>query len=280
MTLLGFILQFINAKVSIAKINDLKSALKEEDISDEVEEVGNWNSIRYQSVGFKYKSRSMLEEVTFEVGPIDFEIFKGEVTFITGGNGSGKSTLGKLISLHYLADYGSIYFGETKVKRGNFKSFRQNVCAIFSDYHLFDRLLASDCKEKTVAKVNEYLSMLKLEEKVTFNGGQFSSVSALSSGQKRRLSLLVALIEDKDLYLFDEWAADQDPQFRNIFYTEILQRLKQEGKAVIVITHDDRYFSLADNLIVMENGVIRSGNRKQADGKKTLKGASALVSSI
>ena len=140
------------------------------------------------------------------------------------------------------------------VDSSNITGFRRGIAAIYSDYYLFDRVLGSgdrDIEQDVVA----YLKALGLDQKVTFREGRFSTL-ALSDGQKRRLALVAAYLEDAELYLFDEWAADQDPTFKAVFYNRILPDLKSRGKAIVAITHDDRFFHLADRLIVMNEGMI------------------------
>lgn len=195
----------------------------------------------------------------FKIGPINIDIRRGETTFIVGGNGSGKSTLSKIISHHYLPSEGTIYFDDIEINNSTLSSARSRIFAIFSDYYLFDRILFNDC-DSLKNQINEYLIALELDEKVSFDNGRFSTLK-LSDGQRRRLALLIAFVEDKDCYIFDEWAADQDPIFKEIFYCKILKNLKQKGKAVVVITHDDRYFHIADQMIAMENGKVI--NREQ-----------------
>jgi ABC-type siderophore export system, fused ATPase and permease components len=99
------------------------------------------------------------------------------------------------------------------------------------------------------------LAALQLTQKVTLKEGKFSTL-ALSTGQRKRLALLVAWLEDRPFYLFDEWAADQDPAFREVFYHQLLPALTARGKAVVVITHDDRYFHLADRCLKLEWGQL------------------------
>ncbi|MES2825124.1 MAG: cyclic peptide export ABC transporter [Pseudomonadota bacterium] len=194
-------------------------------------------------------------EKGFSIGPISLSLEAGQVTFITGGNGSGKSTLGKVISLLYNKESGDIYFDGSPVTNDSIADFRKNIAAIFTDFYLFPRLY--DVSAEQEQKIPEYLKELMLEEKVTITNGELSTTS-LSDGQRKRIALLVSYLEDKDVYVFDEWAADQDPQFKKVFYTSILSKLKAKGKIVIVITHDDRYFNLADQLVKMESGKIVS----------------------
>lgn len=240
------------ARISLEKIAQIRRDLKEEAGCDSRLRIGNWQVQRLENVTY---SHSFGGAKAFQIGPIDLEIRRGEVLFIVGGNGSGKSTLSKLISLHYARTGGQIWFDDHAVSVQDIAGARQEIGAIYSDYFLFDRLLgASVDKEEEAARL---LKDLGLEGKVRIENGKFSTL-ALSDGQRRRLALMVALLEDKNLYLFDEWAADQDPLFKEIFYRRILPELRQRGKAVVIISHDDRYFDTADRVVTMENGKIRS----------------------
>ena len=91
-----------------------------------------------------------------------------------------------------------------------------------------------------------------MDQKVTLQGRSFSTLD-LSQGQRRRLAL-TAYLEDRPIYVFDEWAADQDPQYKEIFYKTLLPDLCKRGKLVVVITHDDRYFHLGNQVIKLEDG--------------------------
>ncbi len=201
---------------------------------------------------------SRLSDHAFSVGPIDAHINQGEITFIVGGNGSGKSTLAKIISLHYLATSGRIAFDDVPISQENINSYRQQIACIYSDYYLFKQLhseIAHSTTPELLAQVDFYLEVLELKGKVELRDGYFTTLH-LSDGQRRRLALLVAFLDNKSLYVFDEWAADQDPEFKRIFYYDILPNLKAQGKSVIAISHDDRYFDIADKLLIMENGQL------------------------
>ncbi len=178
----------------------------------------------------------------------------GQITFIVGGNGSGKSTLAKLLTGLYLPETGSVTLNGEKIGHDNIEWFRQNCSAIFTDFHLFEDYLGFD-RPGLDDEVRRYLAELQLAHKVTVHDGRLSTV-ALSQGQRKRLALLTALLEDRPIYLFDEWAADQEPRFREVFYTEILPGLARRGKTVIVITHDDRYFHCADQIVKLDFGQI------------------------
>jgi len=240
------------SRVSLNKVNKIFDEIPEEDINQEVFPLESWEQIHFSGVSYQYPERDGLEG--FKVGPVDFTIEKGAITFIVGGNGSGKSTLSKLLTLHNQPTGGTISFGNTLVEAFSLKSVRQTISSIYSDYYLFNRLLDdsnSDAKEE----ITHYLKELGLDSKVTIENGVFSTLD-LSDGQKRRLALLVAFLEDKEFYLFDEWAADQDPIFKEFFYYNVLPQLKNKGKVVVVISHDDRYFNVADKILVMDNGSL------------------------
>jgi putative ATP-binding cassette transporter len=250
--ILGVMPQIAMAKVSLNKIEELLRKMPEEKTDGKIVPIAAWDTLSFSDVYYKHATAS--DGKGFTIGPMNFEIKRGEVTFIVGGNGSGKSTLSKVISLHYFPSSGTIKFGNAAVTEESKDSFRQEIGAIFSDYYLFDRLLGNTSKE-ALAAADVYLKEFGLQDKISISDGVFSTLS-LSDGQRKRLALLVAFLEDKPLYLFDEWAADQDPVFKDIFYKEILPDLKARGKAVIVISHDDRYFDVADRVLVMEDGKL------------------------
>ncbi len=197
------------------------------------------------------------EDKGFFLGPISLTFKPGQITFIIGGNGSGKSTLAKLITGLYPPRTGSIYFDGILVTEHNQEWYRQQFSAIFSDFYLFDSYLGFNHADLD-REVESYLKQLQLDHKVQVKNGVLSTIN-LSQGQRKRLALLTAYLEDRPIYLFDEWASDQEPHFRDLFYRQSLAKLKERGKAVVVITHDDRYFHLADQIIKLDYGKIEPG---------------------
>lgn len=194
------------------------------------------------------------EDAGFRLGPIDLVFEPGQITFIVGGNGSGKSTLAKLITGLYVPRSGSLSLNGERIDHDNIEWYRQNSSAVFTDFHLFEDYLGFD-RPGIDAEVQRYLDELQIAHKVRVQDGRLSTVD-LSQGQRKRLALLTALLEDRQIYVFDEWAADQEPRFRDVFYHEILTDLKRRGKTVIVITHDDRYFDCADQLVKLDFGLV------------------------
>jgi cyclic peptide transporter len=195
-----------------------------------------FEKIEMRNVMFSYVDTS--SEAVFRVGPIDFTLRSGELVFITGGNGSGKSTFLKLLAGLYEPDSGEITLDGTRVEGSNRDVYRSLIAAIFVDYHLFQRLYGIAGPDN--AEVDRLLTQFRLREKTRLVDGVFSTLD-LSGGQRKRLALIVSLLEKRPLLLLDEWTADQDPDFRRKFYDELLPELQQAGATVVVITHDERY---------------------------------------
>ncbi|MFA5921361.1 MAG: cyclic peptide export ABC transporter [Methylococcaceae bacterium] len=204
--------------------------------------------------GVTHRYRREGEDRPFILGPLDLTLQPGEVVFLTGGNGSGKTTLALLLVGLYVPEQGEIRLGKQCITDANREGYRQQFSAVFSDFYLFDSLLGFHGKELDV-EARAYLARLQLDHKVRIENGEFSTLD-LSQGQRKRLALLVAYLEDRPFYLFDEWAADQDPVFKKIFYTELLPALKAKGKTVVVISHDNNYFHLADRCLKIEDGTL------------------------
>ncbi|MGU7779978.1 cyclic peptide export ABC transporter [Burkholderia sp. PU8-34] len=202
------------------------------------------------------------DERMFRIGPIDLTLNPGELVFIVGGNGSGKTTLAKVLTGLYEPEEGMIEVDGRPIGSRERAAYRQRFSAVFSDFHLFDALLGivdpdHPARAQADARANALVAKLALDHKVQVIDGAFST-RALSTGQRKRLALVVAYLEDRPCYLFDEWAADQDPAFKAVFYEQLLPELRARGKAVVVITHDDRYFDLADRLLKLDSGRIVS----------------------
>lgn len=209
-----------------------------------------FTTVELRGVSFQFDSEA--GEAGFALGPLDLTVHRGEVLFIVGGNGSGKSTLAKLLTGLYPCDAGEVRMDGRPVENGTMEHYRSYFSAVFADYHLFDELLGSG-GSSFAAEASRYLARLDLAHKAQIDGRRFSS-TALSQGQRKRLALLASVLEDRPICVFDEWAADQDPAFKEVFYREILSELKARGKTVIAITHDDRYFGCADRCVQLESG--------------------------
>ncbi len=190
----------------------------------------------------------------FTLGPLDFHLRPGELVFVVGGNGSGKSTFVKVLTGLYPPAAGSITLGGTAITDANRAWYRDHFSVVFADFFLFDRLLGLSGPDLSAA-TQRYLALLQMDHKVSLQAGRFSTID-LSQGQRKRLALVTAYLEDRPFYVFDEWAADQDPEYKEIFYSRLLPDLRDRGKAVVVITHDDRYFHLGDRVVKLEDGQL------------------------
>ncbi|OQP54219.1 hypothetical protein A4H97_22235 [Niastella yeongjuensis] len=208
-----------------------------------------FDSIVIKALQFKYGETAQ----DFSVGPVNFDLRKGEVVFIYGGNGSGKTTFMQALTGLHIPDAGEIRLNGLLVTNENYPEYRSCFSVVFSDFYLFDELFG--WKNPDQEKFLYYLRLFELEGKVTLEGNRFSTTD-LSMGQRKRLALIASLLEDKPLLILDEWAADQDPYFRKKFYTEIIPLLKQSGITIIAITHDDKYYHCADRVYKMEYGKL------------------------
>ncbi|MCH8541425.1 MAG: cyclic peptide export ABC transporter [Opitutales bacterium] len=253
---MGSVSVFSRAEVALRKIDKLGVTLGDEtQMATACEDTvpKNFNNLELRGVSHIYPDEH--GDDTFTLGPLDLSFQAGELIYLVGGNGSGKSTLAKIITGLYAPDSGEIRLDGQCVNDSTRDNYRQLFSAVFSDFHLFEELLglkAIDLDDRA----NDYLNQLHLEHKVSVTDGHLSTVS-LSQGQRKRLALLTAYLEDRPFYLFDEWAADQDPYFKNIFYHQLLPELQKRGKTIFVITHDDSYFHLADRVIKLESGQIQ-----------------------
>ncbi len=238
------------ASVSLQKIETLGLSLKSRaEASTIPAATTNWKQIELRQVTHSYHQS---EETQFTLGEINLRLNAGEIVFIVGGNGSGKSTLAKLLTGLYAPESGAILLDGQPITDANREWYRQHFSTVFADFYLFDRLLGLDATDQDA---QNYLKQLQLDHKVQITHGKFSTTE-LSQGQRKRLALLTAYLENRSIYLFDEWASDQDPVFRELFYTEFLPKLKHRGKTVWVISHDDHYFQFSDRVIKLDYGQI------------------------
>ncbi|GAA6614621.1 cyclic peptide export ABC transporter [Scytonema sp. NUACC26] len=242
------------ASIALQKIESLGLSLasQAEVLTVPSKSKSSWNYLQLVDIIHTY--RSDREDRMFILGSINLTFYPGQLVFIVGGNGSGKSTLAKIITGLYAPESGEIQFDGEQITEQNREWYRQHFSVVFSDFYLFDELLGLD-NVNLDYQAQEYLKLLQLDHKVKVKDGKFSTTN-LSQGQRKRVALLTAYLEDRPIYLFDEWAADQDPVFKEVFYTQILPKLKDKGKTILAITHDDRYFHIADRVIKLDYGKV------------------------
>jgi putative ATP-binding cassette transporter len=247
---------FGRANVSLAKVEQLGVSLQEGETEvcpiDMSEKESTFENLELVNVTHSYHHEK--DDSHFSLGPINLRFRPGELVFLVGGNGSGKSTLAKIISGLYAPEAGEIRLDGKPVTDENRDDYRQLFSAVFADFYLFDNLLGLHSKNLD-EQARTYLEQLHLGHKVKVKEGVLST-TAVSQGQRKRLALLTAYLEDRAFYLFDEWAADQDPYFKDVFYTQLLPELKARGKTVLVISHDDKYFNVADRIVKLDYGKL------------------------
>jgi|SRR5271166_3788261 len=260
-TLQGFLSRdaqrdYRRAAIALQNIEDLErnlTALHSEPDSGLQEDSKNeFSRLELCDVTFAYHRTGELHD--FVVGPVSLTLVPGEIVFLVGGNGSGKTTLAKLFAGLYFPASGQVYLNDELVTDSNREHYRQHFSAVFADFHIFDRLLGLESAQLD-ERAKTYLAQLELDHVVEVKDGILSTTK-LSQGQRKRLALLTAYIEDRPVYVFDEWAADQDPSFKRTFYYSFLPELKAKGKAVLVISHDDRFYGVADRLIRLDCGSV------------------------
>jgi putative ATP-binding cassette transporter len=232
------------ASAAAEKIERLEAQLRDAvSAADEAEDGSRkrFNKIEVRDVEFSYIDR--FSEAVFKVGPLNFTLNAGDLVILTGGNGSGKSTFMKLLAGFYRPDSGEIVLDGTAVNESTYDLYRSLFTAIFPDFHLFQRLYG--IPDPDPAELEQMLTQLRLAGKTRLRDGEFRTVD-LSSGQRKRLALIVSLLEKRPILLLDEWAADQDPEFRRKFYFDLLPALHRAGVTVVAISHDDRYIEEMD----------------------------------
>ena len=213
-----------------------------------------FESLRFENVTFDYYDEK--KDQTFRLLPLNLEIKRGESIFVTGGNGSGKSTFINLLTGLYVPRSGSIYLNGQRIDASSYPHYRNQICAIFTDCYLFgenyNRFNLTTGNHRLVA----LLKKMQLTDVIPLGATETKLKVTLSKGQQKRLALLNALLEDKDILVLDEWAAEQDPLFRAYFYNKIIPELRLAGKTVIAVTHDDAYFDRARRVLRFDYGRI------------------------
>jgi putative ATP-binding cassette transporter len=252
--IVGIIPMVSKTEGAIRNIDDLEKILDQKSkevlsIETDSEEIEEFKSIELRDTEFYYLDER--GDRLFSIGPINLTVNRGEIIFIIGGNGSGKSTLVKTLLGLYTPKRGNIYVNSETVDRYNYQAYRDLYSIILGDFYLFDRFYGLEDVDKKL--VNRLLKEMQLSSKTKFIDGKFTNIN-LSTGQRKRLALILSILEDKPIYVFDEWAADQDPEFRKYFYTTILKELQAKGKTVIAVTHDDAYFEVANRVFKIDYG--------------------------
>jgi putative ATP-binding cassette transporter len=256
---IGLMEDLINMKIAMSRLDKFNEIINAKVALDRghgqaLDNASPFKSIRFENVTYDYVDANQL--ATFSLNPLTIEIKSGEIIFVTGGNGSGKSTFIHLLSGLLTHKAGHIYFNDAEITAENLPQYRDQLSCIFTDNYLFSENYYGLELSRSNPELRQLIQKMKLREALNFDDNNNKLFHALSKGQQKRVALIYAILEEKELLILDEWAAEQDPEFRRYFYERILPDLKRMGKTIVAITHDDNYFSCADRLIKFDYGKI------------------------
>ncbi|MGP5404492.1 multidrug ABC transporter permease/ATP-binding protein [Psychrobacter celer] len=277
------------AQVALEKIQALALADYQPDFQTD-SAATNWQTICFQDICYRYPHNTDSQNVTAVdskhandiLQSVTLTLQRGDVVFLIGANGSGKSTLAKIITGIFAPTTGTVTVDGKLIHSQNNDSqssdlhtnnlhtnnlqssadYRQLFSAIFSDQHLFTQLIGPKGQAPDRVLTDTWLHQLNLQDKVSITD-DILSTDKLSQGQRKRLAMLITVAEQKDILLLDEWAADQDPAFRRVFYQTLIPKLKTMGKTLFIISHDDSYFEHADRLLLMKAGRLIELNAEE-----------------
>jgi len=254
--IVGLAPRLTHLKIAYERIAQLEdevatNAQRENTFGDMSEINETFYSLRFENLKYSYGGQR-----NFTVGPVNLEFKPGEVVFITGGNGSGKSTFVNLLTGLYRPHSGSIYLNGERITEDRYHYYSNQMSSIFTDSYLFKANYDDYNLQEMHNRMGSYIDLMQLKEVITIDQEKDIIDSKLSKGQQKRLLMIYALMENRHIFVLDEWAAEQDPMFRRYFYEQLIPELKQRGKTVIAVTHDDQYFDCADRVIKFDLGKI------------------------
>ncbi|UXX79558.1 cyclic peptide export ABC transporter [Reichenbachiella carrageenanivorans] len=260
-TVSGFLKHIKRTQVSLNKIEQIGISLEDEPNDQVLLTTTDWNAATDPIFSLSGVRFSYGNEEHFAIGPLDLAVMQGEIIYVVGGNGSGKTTFIKLLTGLYKATTGVLTLKNQEIHSHQLDHYRKHFAGVFTDYYLFDDLHHID-EQILEEQAQGLLEQLEIAHKVSIVDKKIST-TRLSYGQRKRLAMLVSVMEDKEIYIFDEWAANQDPYFKEIFYTKLLPELQQKGKTIVAISHDEKYFPYADRVLKMVEGELAVINSKQ-----------------
>lgn len=258
-TLIVFIPFMTRSKIALERMeqleNEIDTHIRDQEIKGSVDaSVVKFEQLKFKDIVYQYQKNT--GDNGFKLGPIDLTINRGEIIFIVGGNGSGKSSFFNILTGLYKPTSGDIFFNQQKITHENYNTYSNRLSAIFTNNYVFDENYNGFNISKNNPQLMKYLDLMELSKVITMDENNHTISTNLSKGQQKRLAMVYALLEDRQILVLDEWAAEQDPYFRAYFYKELLPYLKSQGKTIVAITHDDAYYHMADRIIRFEYGKI------------------------
>jgi putative ATP-binding cassette transporter len=272
--LITLIPTYTMVKISVERLSLIEQMLdpiEDRIVSSKLANEQPFEEIRLENVTYFYNDEERNQK--FYLQPVNLTIKKGEIIFVTGGNGSGKSTFGNLLTGLYKPYEGTIYFNDQKIDSGQLRYYSDKIAAVFTTNYIFSENYDEFELKENTGKLKTHVDMMKMQDILHLNEERNVFDKNLSKGQQKRLALIYALLEEKEIIILDEWAAEQDPGFRKYFYEEILPKLKEQGKTIIAITHDDEYFDRATRVIKFNFGKIVSDKKSIPDFTATIEEA-------
>ncbi len=230
--------------------------------------------IIFENVSFAYEDHMIIKNASFRIP-------KGKVTMIVGPNGSGKTTLFKLIERFYTPVSGTIKFGGIDAEHINLDEWRKSFGYVLQDPQLFSGTIKENItygmfREVTDAEIETAAKLACADGFIHELAGNYDfdigeGGENLSAGQKQRLAIARALLPDPSYILLDEATCNMDVQSEAAVHASLFDTLND--KTIIIISHDLSMLKNADNVIVINNGVIEASGRTNEvmENSKTLR---------
>jgi putative ABC transport system ATP-binding protein len=205
------------------------------------------------------------------VNEVSFTANFGEIFFLVGPSGSGKTTLLSIISGILRPNSGSVLIDNTDIwslEKDQLADFRlHRIGFVFQDYHLFPHLttvenvaipliLQQKNWDESLQEALKYLEIVGLQDRAQ------QAPYKLSGGEQQRVAIARAMVSQPDLLVFDEPTASLDGETGKKIMSFVKEKVLNETRCVLVVTHDDRIFEFADRIMKMEDGKVTALDKK------------------
>lgn len=249
-----FLPSYATFKIALDRINKIDGQLQISlPLKPATSIPAQFESLRFENIRYSYDED---DAKSFHLHLPELSIRKEEILFIIGGNGSGKTTFINLLMGLYKPQQGRIFIDEKEVSWEEFCLFVNNMSVVFTNQYLFRENYDQHDLSGNNTLLTRLSATFNLTGVLTIHAAENRIDTNLSRGQQKRVALLLALLEEKPIIVLDEWAAEQDTVNKGSFYTEWLELVRQMGKTVVIVTHDDDYFNCADRVIKFRSGSI------------------------
>ncbi|TDQ11766.1 bacteriocin-processing peptidase [Pedobacter metabolipauper] len=258
--LLGFIQSLQDAKISLERLNEIHQISDEESVQQVyLNELPQSKTISISNLNFTYPGAGN-EPV---LKGINLTIPEGKTTAIVGMSGSGKTTILKLLLRFYVPEKGELKVGATNLDQVGYRYWRGQCGTVMQDGFIF-----SDNIAKNIAVADEYPDMEKLQHAIKVANitdlienlplGLYTKIGAegngISQGQKQRILIARAVYKNPEYIFFDEATNALDANNESV----IMQNLEEffKGRTVVVVAHRLSTVKNADNIVVLDKGII------------------------